>query len=67
MQMTKIDPLNDPLLTLKQCAENAQCCQETLRNAAKRGELKITRISPRRIGVRRSEWERFLSREVAAA
>jgi hypothetical protein len=33
---------------------------DSLRRAAQRGELKITRLSRRRVGVRRSEARRYL-------
>jgi hypothetical protein len=48
-----VDPLPD-------VAKRWKTSVDTLRRAARRGELKITRLGPRRIGLRRSEQRRFL-------
>jgi excisionase family DNA binding protein len=56
----------DPLLSLDQVAALTSIHKRTLRRLADQDKLKIVRISARRCGVRRSEYERFLaSREGA--
>ena len=58
----------DPIISLKDAAALAGCHAETLKNEAKRGKLTLLRISERRIGVRESEFNRYLdSRHWAAA
>ena len=51
----------DPIISLKDAAVIADCHPQTLKNEAKRGRLTLIRISERRIGVRESEFNRFLS------
>ena len=51
----------DPIISLKDAAVIADCHPQTLKNEAKRGHLTLIRISERRIGVRESEFNRFLS------
>lgn len=56
----------DPLLSLDQFAALTSINKRTLRRLADEGKLKIVRISARRCGVRRSEYERFLASREAA-
>jgi predicted site-specific integrase-resolvase len=51
----------DPMILIQQAADIAGVHRETLKNEARRGRLKLFRISQRKIGVRQSELERYLS------
>ena len=51
----------DPVLTLDHSAEVAGVSTYTLRRARNRGEIKILQLSPRRIGIRLSELNRWLN------
>jgi len=51
----------DPVLTLDRSAEVAGVSPYTLRRAGNRREIKILRLSPRRIGIRLSELNRWLN------
>lgn len=51
----------DPMILIQQAADIAGVHRETLKNEARRGQLKLFRISQRKIGVRQSELERYLS------
>ena len=48
-------------------AEHASVSVETLKRCAKRGELKIIKLSPRRVGVLDSEAKRWLATRAKAA
>ncbi|MGA7328439.1 MAG: hypothetical protein WBX25_29105 [Rhodomicrobium sp.] len=50
----------DPIVPLKDAAAIAGCHPDTLKNEARRGKLALLRISQRRIGVRESEFNRYL-------
>jgi hypothetical protein len=50
----------DPIVPLKDAAVIAGCHADTLKNEARRGKLTLLRISQRRIGVRESEFNRYL-------
>jgi hypothetical protein len=57
----------DPVLSLPHVAALAGIFVATLKRIAERGEIKILKLSPRRLGVRSSECNRFIgSREVRA-
>jgi excisionase family DNA binding protein len=57
----------DRVLAIPEAALLAGVSVDTLRRVARRGELTILRLSPRRIGIRASELARWLaSREVRA-
>jgi hypothetical protein len=51
----------DPVLPLRDAAALAGCHPDTLKNQAKRGKLTLLRISQRRLGIRQSEFERYLN------
>jgi hypothetical protein len=54
----------DPILPLKDAAVIAGCHPDTLKNEARRGKLSLLRISQRRIGVRESEFNRYLNSRI---
>jgi hypothetical protein len=51
----------DPMILIQEAAHIAGVHRETLKNEARRGNLKLFRISQRKIGVRQSELNRYLS------
>jgi predicted DNA-binding transcriptional regulator AlpA len=51
----------DKVLPVPEAAQFAGISRWTLKRAAARGELKILRLSPRRVGVRQSEFARWLN------
>lgn len=51
----------DVVLSRKQCAEQAGVSISTMKRVIARGELKPLRMSPRRVGIRRSEFMRWLA------
>lgn len=55
------DLTEDRVLTILQVASAAGVSPDTIRRAAKRDELKITRLSARRVGIRASEYRRWLT------
>jgi hypothetical protein len=63
----------DPIIPLKAAARIAGLHPQTLKNEAMRKDddgkprLVLIRVSERRIGVRQSEWNRYLSARVWAA
>jgi len=59
------DASDDRVLTIYEVAERTGCSVATLRRCAKRGELRLLRLSPRRIGVRLSELRRWLDARAA--
>lgn len=54
------DLAEDRVLTVPQGALAAGVSPDTLRRAAARGELKLLRLSARRIGIRTSDFRRWL-------
>jgi excisionase family DNA binding protein len=48
---------NDPFYSVKQIAELDDTSPDTVRRQIRRGELKATRVSPRLIRVRQSDYE----------
>jgi hypothetical protein len=50
----------DPVLSIPDAAASGSISLWTLKRAAKRGELKLLQLSPRRIGIRQSELQRWL-------
>jgi predicted site-specific integrase-resolvase len=67
MHKTAADLLNDPWLKLQTLAKWADVSVNTLKNEARRGRLKIVKMSPRALRVRASEARRYAeSREVRA-
>jgi hypothetical protein len=56
----------DPMILIQEAAFIAGVHRETLKNEARRGRLKLFRISQRKIGVRQSELNRYLCATVYA-
>jgi hypothetical protein len=56
---------DDRVITVAEAALRTGCSIATLKRCAKRGELKILKLSPRRIGVRLSDLKSFLDSRVA--
>ena len=52
--------IDDPIHSLKQLAQRWGVSTDTVRRQVAAGELRVVRLSPRRIGVRASEEERYL-------
>ena len=50
----------DGVMSLEQCVEFLGVSKSTLKRIKSRGEIKFTQLSPRRIGIRRSELTRWL-------
>jgi hypothetical protein len=51
----------DPVIPLRKLAGVAGCSIDTLKRRGRDGSLRIIRISPRLLGVRASEWQRYLA------
>ena len=58
-------PLFDKVVTLPEAAHLAGVSVDTLRRCHKRGEIKILKLSPRRIGVRLTDLKTFLDNRAA--
>ena len=54
------DMADDCVLSLPQMSKIAGCSPDTIRRAAARGELKLTRLSARRIGSRKGHFRQWL-------
>jgi Helix-turn-helix domain len=50
----------DPIIMVREAARVCGLHAETLKNEARRGKLKLLRVSQRKIGVRKSELDRYL-------
>ena len=50
----------DPVYSLKEAAEIAHQCPDTLKARAKKDKLKLVRLAANRLGIRASELERYL-------
>ena len=59
------DMESDCVLSYRQAKAITSVSADTLRRAAEREELKITRLSPRRVGIRKSELRRWLDQRTA--
>jgi excisionase family DNA binding protein len=58
---TTLDPrINDPIRTLREIAQRWGVHTDTVRRRVAAGELRVVRLSPRRVGIRSSEEERYL-------
>ena len=57
---TTLRPVDDPISSLRNVAGRWGVSLDTVRRRVAAGELKVIRLSPRRIGVRASEEERYL-------
>lgn len=58
-------PINDRVLSLPEAALICGLSVYTLKRCNARGEIKILRLSPRRIGIRLSELQAFLDSRAA--
>jgi len=58
---------DDPIRNLRELASRWGVSMDTVRRRVAAGELKVVRLSPRRIGVRASEEERYLREREGAA
>ena len=59
-QLPPFPPFTDKVLSLPEAAHFAGVSPDTLRRCHKRKELKIIKLSPRRIGVRLSDLKAFI-------
>ncbi len=67
LKVTTADILSDPWIRLSTLSEWTDQHINTLKNEARRGHLKIVRLSPRCLRVRMSEAVRYTeNREIAA-
>ena len=63
MQKSPTSPLSEPLdrvVTLREAAHLAGISPDTLRRCQARKEIKIIKLSPRRVGVRLSDLRAFI-------
>jgi len=60
-------PPDDPIRTLREVAQRWGVHTDTVRRRVAAGELRVVRLSPRRIGVRASEEDRYLREREGAA
>jgi predicted site-specific integrase-resolvase len=58
--------IDDPIRSLRDVAIRWGVSMDTVRRRVAAGELTVVRLSPRRIGVRASEEERYLREREAA-
>jgi predicted DNA-binding transcriptional regulator AlpA len=56
----------DALITINDAAKIASLHRSTLWRCGRRAEIEIVKISPRRVGIRKSELRRWLASRVAA-
>ena len=64
-QLPPIPPFVDKVVSLPEAAHLAGVSPDTLRRCNKRKELKIIKLSPRRIGVRLSDLKAFIDGRAA--
>jgi predicted DNA-binding transcriptional regulator AlpA len=64
-QLPLYPPFTDKVLSLPEAAHFAGVSPDTLRRCHKRKELKIIKLSPRRVGVRLSDLKAFLDARAA--
>lgn len=57
--------IEDRVVTIGEAALRAGCSAATLRRCHQRNELRILKLSPRRIGIRLSDLQAFLDSRVA--
>jgi excisionase family DNA binding protein len=65
-QLPAFPPGGDRVITINEVSLRTGCSVSTLKRCAKRGELRILRLSPRRIGIRLSDFQAFLSSRTAS-
>ncbi len=54
------DMADQQVLSYRQIEALLGVCEDSIRRAVQRKELKLTRLGPRRVGVRKSELRRWL-------
>ena len=59
-QLSAYEPRADRVLSVYQAAEVMGVSASTLKRRARAGDIKILKLSPRRVGVKMSEVQRFL-------
>jgi hypothetical protein len=64
-QLPPFPPFVDKVVSLPEAAHLAGVSPDTLRRCHKRQELKIIKVSPRRVGVRLSDLRAFLDARAA--
>jgi hypothetical protein len=64
-QLPPYPPFADKVVSLSEAAHLAGVSPDTLRRCHKRQELKIIKLSPRRIGVRLSDLKAFIDARAA--
>ena len=64
-QLLPYPPLIDKVVSLPEAAHIAGVSPDTLRRCHKRQELKIIKVSPRRVGVRLSDLRAFIDARAA--
>jgi predicted DNA-binding transcriptional regulator AlpA len=64
-QLPPYPPFMDKIVSLPEAAHLAGVSADTLRRCNKRQELKIIKLSPRRIGVRLSDLQAFIDARAA--
>src|SRR4029450_12850473 len=64
-QLPPYPPFADKIVSLPEAAHLAGVSPDTLRRCQKRQELKVIRISPRRVGVRLSDLKAFIDGRAA--
>ena len=57
----------DPLLSLSSCGEALGISKTTVQRLVAQQKLRVIRITSRRLGVRRSELQRYVAAQEAAA
>jgi hypothetical protein len=65
MQLQAFAPFLDKIVSLPEAAHLAGVSPDTLRRCHKRQELKIIKLSPRRVGIRLSDLRAFLDARAA--
>jgi predicted site-specific integrase-resolvase len=58
-------PITDPVISLPQAAVISGVSVDTLKRAHRRGEIRILKLSVRRVGVRVSELNRYIDSRAA--
>lgn len=61
MHAEDVPTTDDPVLRPREAAAYAALSLRALQAAVARGVIRVVRLSPRRIGVRRSEMNRFIA------
>ena len=62
-----MDETEDPFLTVGEVADMLRLNQPTVRNTIDRGELVAVRVGPRRVRIRKSDLDRWISESAAQA